>query len=126
MEIGSKRQVGGSHSARKASVTWAKSWLIHVYPRFQLRELAFGLQRYRAAFFFALGNTCGLLVCSISVLGLGSSRLVAKDLEQATRIGLQGRSRHRVVTSLGRMQAKLAGTSSKRPEMVKNWSLTLI
>lgn len=25
-------------------------------------------------------------------------RLVAKDLEQATRIGLQGRTRHRVVT----------------------------
>lgn len=29
-------------------------------------------------------------------------RLVAKDLEQATRIGLQGRTRHRVVTQLGR------------------------
>eukprot|EP00913_Durusdinium_trenchii_P025406 g23851.t1 len=40
--------------------------------------------QYRAAFFFALGNT-----------------LVAKDLEQATRIGLQGRTRHRVVTLQG-------------------------
>lgn len=39
---------------------------------------------YRVAFFFALGNT-----------------LVAKDLEQATRIGLQGRTRHRVVTLAG-------------------------
>ncbi|CAE7484583.1 SMC4 [Symbiodinium natans] len=39
---------------------------------------------YRAAFFFAVGNT-----------------LVAKDLEQATRIGLQGRTRHRVVTLAG-------------------------
>jgi len=39
---------------------------------------------YRAAFFFALGNT-----------------LVAKDLEQATRIGLQGRTRNRVVTLAG-------------------------
>ena len=42
------------------------------------------IYRYKAAFYFALGNT-----------------LVAKDLEQATRIGLQGRTRHRVVTSLG-------------------------
>lgn len=39
---------------------------------------------YKAAFFFALGNT-----------------LVAKDLEQATRIGLQGKTRHRVVTLAG-------------------------
>lgn len=39
---------------------------------------------YRVAFFFALGNT-----------------LVAKDLEQATRIGLQGKTRHRVVTLAG-------------------------
>lgn len=28
-------------------------------------------------------------------------RLVAKDLEQATRIGLQGKTRHRVVSLLG-------------------------
>eukprot|EP00435_Cladocopium_sp_Y103_P033627 s1533_g8.t1 len=40
--------------------------------------------QYKAAFYFALGNT-----------------LVAKDLEQATRIGLQGRTRHRVVTLAG-------------------------
>lgn len=40
--------------------------------------------QYKAAFFFALGNT-----------------LVAKDLEQATRIGLQGKTRHRVVSLQG-------------------------
>eukprot|EP00442_Polarella_glacialis_P051545 CAMPEP_0115144160 /NCGR_PEP_ID=MMETSP0227-20121206/61262_1 /TAXON_ID=89957 /ORGANISM="Polarella glacialis, Strain CCMP 1383" /LENGTH=1421 /DNA_ID=CAMNT_0002553249 /DNA_START=158 /DNA_END=4423 /DNA_ORIENTATION=- len=39
---------------------------------------------YRVAFFFALGNT-----------------LVAKDMDQATRIGLQGKTRHRVVTLAG-------------------------
>eukprot|EP00933_Yihiella_yeosuensis_P081234 TRINITY_DN94799_c0_g1_i1.p1 TRINITY_DN94799_c0_g1~~TRINITY_DN94799_c0_g1_i1.p1 ORF type:complete len:1355 (-),score=482.33 TRINITY_DN94799_c0_g1_i1:302-4366(-) len=39
---------------------------------------------YRVAYFFALGNT-----------------LVAKDMDQATRIGLQGRTRHRVVTLAG-------------------------
>lgn len=41
---------------------------------------------YSVAFFFALTNT-----------------LVAKDLEQATRIGLQGRSRWRVVTLQGQL-----------------------
>ena len=39
----------------------------------------------------------------VQTLTLQSSydlRLVAKDLEQATRIGLQGKTRHRVVTLL--------------------------
>ncbi|CAL1263831.1 unnamed protein product [Larinioides sclopetarius] len=46
------------------------------------------------AFYFALGNT-----------------LVATDLEQATRIGLKGRERHRVVTLKGEL-IDLAGTMS--------------
>ncbi|GFS86862.1 structural maintenance of chromosomes protein 4 [Nephila pilipes] len=46
------------------------------------------------AFYFAIGTT-----------------LVAKDLEQATRIGLQGRERHRVVTLKGEV-IDLAGTMS--------------
>jgi len=49
---------------------------------------------YKAAFFFALGNT-----------------LVAKDMEQATRIGLQGKTRHRVVT-LGGGVIDTSGTMS--------------
>ena len=42
--------------------------------------------RFQTAFYFALRNT-----------------LVARDLDQATRIGLQGRSRHRVVTLGGQL-----------------------
>ena len=48
--------------------------------------------RFQTAFYFALRNT-----------------LVAKDLDQATRIGLQGRSRHRVVT-LGGQLVDVSGT----------------
>merc|ERR1719282_2041584 len=45
---------------------------------------------YRIAFFFALRNT-----------------LVAKDLDQATRVGMQGKTRWRVVT----LQGQLVDTS---------------
>merc|ERR1719169_80693 len=49
---------------------------------------------YRIAFYFALTNT-----------------LVAKDLEQATRIGLQGKTRWRVVTLQGQL-IDISGTMS--------------
>ncbi|XP_038051306.1 structural maintenance of chromosomes protein 4-like [Patiria miniata] len=50
--------------------------------------------KFAGAFFYALGNT-----------------LVAKDLDQATRIGLQGSKRHRVVTLNGQL-IEATGTMS--------------
>ena len=49
--------------------------------------------RYLTAFYYALRNT-----------------LVGKDLEQATRIGLQGKTRYRVVTLSGQV-VDIAGNS---------------
>ncbi|XP_072035252.1 LOW QUALITY PROTEIN: structural maintenance of chromosomes protein 4-like [Amphiura filiformis] len=50
--------------------------------------------KFKAAFYYALGNT-----------------LVAKDLDQATRIALQGKTRHRVVSLLGQL-IESSGTMS--------------
>ncbi len=52
--------------------------------------------KFKSAFYYALGNT-----------------LVAKDLDQATRIALQGKTRHRVVS----LQGQLIESSGEGPSI---------
>ena len=58
-----------------------------LYDLVKVRE-----EKVRMAFYYGLGNT-----------------LVAKDLDQATRIALQGNVRHRVVTLQGQLIEQSGG-----------------
>ena len=53
--------------------------------------------KYAGSLYYALGNT-----------------LVAKDLDQATRIGLQGSKRHRVVTLNGQLIEATGKTTEQK------------